>query len=386
MVEFFKIFIIYCLRIVLRLFYIIPVNERIIVFSSYEGKQYVCNPKYIFEYLYNFYADKYIYIWNLRNKEKLPDNYTNVQTCGYLTLKYLHSMMTAKYIIINYAIEPFLPLRKNQKVIYTWHGGGAYKKIDDVNLFKNRSWSIYIMRDLRSNMIAYAVSSCKKFSDIHCKVWNILQNKILPIGMPRNDIMFSHNNIDIKERVYKYFNIDTNKNIVLYAPTFRGYFRMLNNVDLIYNLDIENILKTLKKKYGKYFLLLYRTHYYINKNEENRQNIISASDYPDMQELLYTANILITDYSSSMWDFSLTYKPCFIYAPDLKKYQEEQGFYTPIEEWPFPLAETNEHLVENIMQFDEEKYIEAVKKHHADLGSYENGTACEQFYRAVFSN
>jgi CDP-glycerol glycerophosphotransferase len=118
---------------------------------------------------------------------------------------------------------------------------------------------------------------------------------------------------------------------------------------------------------------------------ENKPNVISASDYPDMQELLYAADILITDYSSSMWDFSLTFKPCFIFAPDLKKYLAEQGFYTPIEEWPFPIAETNEQLIENINNINEEKYKQTVRKHHADLGSYENGTACEQFCHSVFS-
>ena len=113
--------------------------------------------------------------------------------------------------------------------------------------------------------------------------------------------------------------------------------------------------------------------------------IINASQYPDIQELLCAADILITDYSSCIWDFSFTFKPCFIYAPDLKKYQDEQGFYTPIEDWPFPLAKTNQQLMENIIVFDDEKYKQAVKKHHADLGSYETGTACEQFCRAVFS-
>jgi CDP-glycerol glycerophosphotransferase len=85
-----------------------------------------------------------------------------------------------------------------------------------------------------------------------------------------------------------------------------------------------------------------------------------------------------------MWDFSLMYKPCFIFAPDLKKYLTVQGFYTPIEEWPFPIAETNEQLANNINGFNEDIYIQAVKQHHADLGSYEKGTAAEQFCRILF--
>jgi CDP-glycerol glycerophosphotransferase len=383
MTQYIKILVIYILRIVLRLFYILPVNERKIVFISWEGKQYACNPKYIFEYMYNFYADKYIYVWSLKNKEKQPNIFSNVQICGYLTPDHFYTMMTAKYIITNFTIEPCFPLRKNQIVIYTWHGV-AYKRISDIEIYKKRRWSMSIMRDIRSKMINYVISSCEEFTKIFHNIWNISQSKFLPIGMPRNDILFSHND-SIRDKVCKHYNITNDKKIVLYAPTYRGDFRAPNNVDFLCNLNIENILKSLKSKYGKDFLFLYRAHYRINLYLENKPNVISASDYPDMQELLYAADILITDYSSSMWDFSLTFKPCFIFALDLKKYQEEQGFYTPIEEWPFPVAETNEQLIENINNFNEEKYKQAVGKHHADLGSYENGTACEQFCRFVFS-
>ena len=384
MTEFFKIVIIYCLRIVLRLFYILPVNERKIIFISWEGKQYACNPKYIFEYMYNLYADKYIYVWSLSNKEKLPNIFSNVQICRYLTPSHIYTMMTAKYIITSVTIEPCFPLRKGQIVIYTWHGGGAYKRISDIEIYKKRKWSMSIMRNIRSKMITYVISSCEEFTKIFHNIWNISQNKFLPIGMPRNDILFSYND-SIRDKVYKHYNINNDKKIVLYAPTYRGDFRAPNNVDFLCNLDIENILKSLKNKYGKDFLFLYRAHSFTNMYMENKPNVISASDYPDMQELLYAADILITDYSSSMWDFSLTFKPCFVFAPDLKKYQKEQGFYTPIEEWPFPIAETNEQLIENINNFNEENYKQAVRKHHVDLGSYENGTACEQFCRFVFS-
>ena len=383
--QFLKIVIIYCLRILLRIFYIIPVEKRKIVFVSWMGRQYACNPKYLFEYMYNLYADKYIYVWCLRNKDKLPHGFSNVKICGYFTFKYIYTMMTAKYIITNHAIEPYFPFRKNQNIIYTWHGGGAYKKVDDVEIFRNRRWSRNIMRDIRSKMITHVVSSCKRFTDSHCEVWNIPQSRFLPIGMPRNDVLFS-DNMNIKEKVYKQYNISNDKKIVLYAPTYRGDHKSSKESEYIHKLDITGILKCLRDKYVKDFMFFFRTHYIIHDQYENTLNIISASEYPDMQELLCAADILITDYSSSIWDFSFTYKPCFIYAPDLKQYQEEQGFYTPIEEWPFPLAETNEQLFDNIINFNENKYKQAIKKHHADLGSYENGTACEQFCRAVFSS
>ena len=113
------------------------------------------------------------------------------------------------------------------------------------------------------------------------------------------------------------------------------------------------------------------------------ENIVDVSDYPDMQELLCAADILITDYSSSMWDYSFTYKPCFIYANDLDQYKIERDFHTPVNEWPFTIAISNEELAENILEFDQDKYIEKIKKHHHDLGSFEDGHATEKVAKLI---
>jgi len=96
-----------------------------------------------------------------------------------------------------------------------------------------------------------------------------------------------------------------------------------------------------------------------------------------MQELLCAADVLITDYSSSIWDFSFTGKPCFLYAPDLAQYDKERGFYTSIETWPAILAEDNDTLIKNILDFNERDFTERVRKHHDDLGSYETGQATQ---------
>jgi CDP-glycerol glycerophosphotransferase len=116
-----------------------------------------------------------------------------------------------------------------------------------------------------------------------------------------------------------------------------------------------------------------------------QQAVIDVSDYPDMQDLLCAVDVLITDYSSSIWDFSFTHKPCFLYAPDLEEYKSNRDFYTPIEEWPFPLAKTNQELIENIKNFDSKEYIGKVNKHHKELGSYETGHATEHFCKLLFS-
>jgi CDP-glycerol glycerophosphotransferase len=296
-------------------------------------------------------------------------------------LKYVWCALTSKYLINNEQIEAFFPIREKQIVINTWHGGGAYKRIGVLSsVYRERKQYMILSQIIRARQTTYIIAACERFKTYMSQDWKISAEKFLPVGMPRNDILFS--DYTFKEKIAKYFNLDRKLKIILYAPTFRG---LSSNPEKIkFTLNTEKLLKNVMFKFKEEYVLLYRGHHSFS-SDYTQGGVISASNYPDMQELLCATDILITDYSSSIWDFSFTFRPCFLYAPDLKKYQNEQGFYTPIEEWLFSLAETNEQLAENIHNFDEEKYKQAVKKHHLDLGSYENGTACEQLCYFLFN-
>jgi len=366
------------------MFYILPINEKKIVFASYGGNLYACSPKYIFEYMIKYYGNSFTYIWTINRPDILPIEYQKIRTVKFLSFEYIFHVLTAGYIIYNFAVKTYLPFRRNQTIVNTWHGGGAYKKIHlDASHYQNDFISLNVSRKISSKIVKYIVSSCEKFTNVSSKVLAISTGKFLPIGMPRNDIFFNMLESG-KKKVKDHFNLENNKKVVLYAPTFRGDYR---NVDSIsFSLDISNLLLTLKNKFGHDFIFLYRFHIK-NKNKPivKNENIIFASKYPDMQELLCATDILITDYSSSIWDFSFTFKPCFLFTPDLDEYKRKQGFYTPIEDWPFPLAVTNEQLMNVIYNFDHEKYLIAVKEHHKALGSYETGTATKQLCDILFS-
>jgi CDP-glycerol glycerophosphotransferase len=384
--QYLEIVIIYLIRIISRLIYIFPVKKNRVVFISYKGKQFSCNPKYIFKYMIERYGRRYKYIWCLNNGDLLPDGYkkTGIKTAKYLSPKYIYYVMTAGFIINNSGgLDVCFPARKGQMIVNTWHGGGAYKTLTiDSKDYIKRVKSSRVKQDLRGKMIFYIISSCEKFTYFTSKDFRCPENRFLPLGMPRNDIFFSETDF-IKNKVFNYYNLAKNEKIVLYAPTYRRDIRKPGNID--FSIETEKLLKTLDARFGIAFKFFYRLHYAFGvKKDEGNYNIISASDYPDMQELLCAADVLITDYSSSVWDFSFTYKPCFLYAPDIEEYKSSKNFYTPIEEWPFPLAETNQELLENIKNFDDAEYIKNVKKHHKNLGSYETGHATEQFCNLLF--
>ncbi len=104
-----------------------------------------------------------------------------------------------------------------------------------------------------------------------------------------------------------------------------------------------------------------------------------------MQELLITVDVLITDYSSSIWDYSLLKKPAFLYVPDLKLYEERVGFVTPINKWGFAVCESNNELAKSIENYDSEKQLKAINENHELFQSYETGEASKRVFDYIVS-
>ena len=116
---------------------------------------------------------------------------------------------------------------------------------------------------------------------------------------------------------------------------------------------------------------------------EEDERILSATVYPDIQELIVAADVGITDYSSWICDFMLTGRPGFLYTPDLADYDQERGFYYPLSETPFPIAETNDELEEKILSFDEAAYAVKNEQFLEARGCKENGTAAKQIVEII---
>jgi CDP-glycerol glycerophosphotransferase len=274
--------------------------------------------------------------------------------------------MTAKIVITNDTLTAFVPFRKSQIVINTWHGGGAYKSSGIHN--EKYIYDKFVLKKMADD-ITFFVSSSRVFSENMSRFYFIDTKKFLPVGMPRNDIFFSSQE-NICREIKRKLGVKPEYGIVLYAPTFRG---RISHAAVPTTMDTAKVLNALSSRFDKKFVLLFRMHHSLSGKKI--ENGFDVSAYADVQELLLITDVLIADYSSVMWDFSLTNKPCFVYAPDILDYKEKSGFSTPIEEWPFPVAETNEQLEENITSFSPETYIEKIKRHHLALGSFETGTA-----------
>ena len=179
--------------------------------------------------------------------------------------------------------------------------------------------------------------------------------------------------------IKKQYNI-IDKNIVLYAPTFRKDFSFGGT-----SIDFKKLKEELKRKFGGDWVVLIKLHPMIaSKFKNDDENIIDVSFHEDMQELLCASDILISDYSSCMWDFALMRKPIFVFADDIEEYtKKDRAFYMPVEKWPYPVAENNEQLLNNIEKFNKDNYLNNLNSHFDFVGCFDYGNSCKEILNYI---
>jgi len=359
------------IRNLLKIFYILPVKKNQIFFEAFHGQQMNCNPKYIYEELQKSYPGyKIIWCYNKENHCK------DFKTVKFHSFAWLIASLRSGVLVNNDSFGLWVPYRKKQLLINTWHGGGAYKRIGNSDNSFSKSLQEKLKNDYFVKVTDYFLSSSKIFTKNTAESYGFSQSQLIETGMPRNDIFFSNESVSAaNDKVRQFYNFSKNDFIVLYAPTFR---RTASQVDFVYTLNFNKLKESYSAKFNKNIVILYRGHHIIADTKVDGNYDIDVTAYPDMQELLCACDSLITDYSSSIWDYSFTQKPCFLFTPDIDFYIKDRGFYTDPSEWGFPYAKTNEELSAAILNFDSDDFKNKLQKNHALFGNVENGTASKQ--------
>lgn len=367
--SYLKYIIINVIIYLLKIFWIIPIKKNRILFFSFGGKQYSDNPKYIYENLGLLGNEKEIF-WAFKKDSPYYNNKKDYKIVECLSLKFIFIFITSKVIITNDFISSFLPVRKKQILLNTWHGGSPLKTVGLMQ--EDTSYYDKLFFKIHNKKYSAFLSSSKFMTEDVFKKSLAYSGKILEFGMPRNAILLSEHE-DIIEKVYKKLNILRNKEvgIVLYAPTFRGTTGNTSFIPTEEQFSINKVLTFFNEKFNKKFIFLFRAHHTMKITIDN-ECCINVTDYPDMQELLCASDVLITDYSSCMGDMALMRKPIFLYTPDLDEYIKDRGFYWDIHSLPFPIAGTEEEFLQNIENFDLPDYIKGVESYFLKLGTYES--------------
>ena len=353
------------------------IDPKKVFFQTFQG-DYTCNPKYITEELLRQGVDARI-VWAGRKQSICtPGAFPyGVKTVDMYSYEMMQEMATAKIIVTN-SVEyqkRKMPIKKDQIVFQTWHGSLGIKRFDKGH---NNGKAWVKAAEYNGEIADYCISNSTFENDVYrTSYWD--KSEILEYGHPRNDILMQPETPELKKRkafIRKGIGIPKNAKVVLYGPTFRD----AHNFDC-YNIKPDVLFEALEERFGGEWVLLNRYHPTVRKlgtGFEGSNNIINVSQYPDIQELMLIADIAITDYSSWIYDFMLTRKPGFIFATDIKKYDNERGFYFRLDSTPFPVATTPGGLARNVKAFDEEKYAVELEEFLKGKGCFEDGHAAER--------
>lgn len=349
-----------------------PIKQNKIIFWSDSFKHFGCSPKYITLYLLNHYPGKFDIVWVFEDGIAIPNDLPNeIRVVKYFSIDYLRELHTAKFVICNMRTGDAYYWKKRDEQIYiqTWHGFLALKKIEkDAEKHLPEEYILNAQED--SKKIDLLLAGCEYSTEMFRRCfW--YEGEILK-GLPRCDILVSES-LDVKKKVYEYYHIPKDNKLLIYAPTFRN-----GNKAEIFGMDFLSVISVLNSKADERWVIGCRLHPNVLADIDD-DICISMSKYSDMQELLLAADILITDYSSTMFEMALAKKPCILYAPDLDEYMSnERGFYFDIRALPFPLAKNIEQLKQAIKKFDSQEYVEKADDFLNKIGSYETGNSSKQ--------
>lgn len=362
-----------------------PVKKNRLVLMNALAQNYGDNPKSVAEYLLKHYPNTYEIIIPVKdtiaNAALTEKGLTVVK---YNSLKYFYYALTCQVFLTNSGGFSYLPMRKKQYIINTWHGGGAYKKCgmdmyEDTRLFR---------RDLKlaADKTDVFLSTCSRFTEVISASMLTPKEIFWEIGMPRNDAMLNPDPA-VRQSVREKLGLKEEEKLILFAPTYRkpddNYFK--DSIAISYGVDCDRVCKAMETRFGGKWRFAYRLHpCVVNRDGLPGGDVMDLSDYPDMQELLLAADAMINDFSSSMWDFMLTGRPSFLFAIDLEHYIKTTQVYTPVEEWPFPRSTNNDDLEKSILNFDEDSYAAACRYHYTSLGGCETGKATELVCRRIY--
>lgn len=358
-----------------------PVDRRKVVFVSYYGRQYSDNPRAISEKLHQLDPSMKI-VWLLRdpNHDGVP---RYVKKVKYESLKSAYELYTAGTWVDN-CRKPIVHGRKeNQIYIQTWHGT-QFKKIEaDAEEKLTKRYVKYAKRD--SKNITHLLSGNRYATEkLRAAFW--YDGEVVECGNARNDRLITERHIASQELREK-IGVSTDDLTVLYAPTFRDDMAK-NGAALLDRLHLPELVQMLEEKFQKSCRVLLRFHSNIEKDLDvesiqSKYNCIYLSGKWDTTDVLCATDILITDYSSILFDFALAEKPILLFAPDISEYMNERGLYMDPRQLGLPYAESFEQLREIVRQESFESLCLKTKNLLKIIGNKETGQASEYVARMI---
>lgn len=261
-------------------------------------------------------------------------------------------------------IMNWLKIDKKTNIIQLWHAGAGFKAAGYSRWGNKGCPSPYSCH----RQYNYGIAGSKNIAPFFSEVWGINTEQVLPTGMPRLDEYLNEDYREAKiKELYKRYPACESKKVILFAPTYRGK----NKAEAYYPYELIDF-KSLYELCSDEYVVLFKMHPWVSKAvpipNEYKDKFIDAGTYPNINDLFYITKLLITDYSSNIFEYSIMRNPMIFFAFDEIQYSFSRGFHRDFElSAPGKIVHTFDELLSAIKNkdFDQEKVDEYVE-HHFD--------------------
>lgn len=352
-----------------KVFFVSDVRENI------EG-----NFEYIWKYLDEYKYNKVVYLKGDRRNNG-----------GILSFnRMIYDFTTSEVILLEdyFRYTSFVRLKKEQELCQLWHACGAYKKFGYSRLNGNENIKIHQGYKKYTKVI----TSAEAIRENYAEAFGISIEKTKATGVPRTDVFFDEQcKVEKCAKFYEEYPELKNKKIILFAPTYRGK----RAEDASYEFDeieFESLYQQLKEEYViifKWHPALYnnlkRKHILVYDESKYKDFFYDMSEKREVNDLLFVADILVTDYSSVIFDYALLNKPIIYFMYDIEQYEGGRGLYYELEEYLYgPIVKTTNDL---IMAIKEEKNFKIERQKFRDkFMSACDGCATERVCQWIWGN
>lgn len=347
----------------------LPKQPKKVVCQSFYGRGYSDSPRAVADELLRRGWRVYWVVSDEGQRASLPPEATPILLDS---PRAIYHLCTASAWVDNCRKWAYTQKRGRTRYVQTWHGFPLKRIEGDASGALPADYLKAAKKD--SAMCDLFVSNSVFLTELyHRAFW--YGGEVLECGFPRNDMLLGPAD-QAEEKVRRWLGLGTEKHLALYAPTFRKGMELS-----VYDLDYRRLAEALGKRFGGEWLVLAKLH--PNIAEKARElnldpdYVANASAYPDIQELYLACGAMVTDYSSVMFDYMNTGRPCFLYVNDLEAYRNDRNFYFDLERLPFVRAENNGELERAVLEFDEAAQQRRIETFCREFGIREDGGAAQ---------
>ncbi|MGN7362520.1 CDP-glycerol glycerophosphotransferase family protein [Bacillus safensis] len=369
----------------------LSVKKKTVVFESFNGKQFSCNPRGIYEYMKEHHPE-YTLIWSVKKGHEAPFKEKGIYYINRLSLKWIFAMARAEYWVVNSRLPLWVPKPDHTTYLQTWHGTPLKRlamDMDEVHMPGTNTKKYKKNFTKEASNWDYLISPNAYSTEIFTRAFQF-QKTMIESGYPRNDFLHNQNNEETMRALKQKMNLPLDKKLILYAPTWRDdqFYKKGQ-----YKFDLDLDLHEMRAAIGDEYIIILRMHYLVAENFDlgpYEGFAYDFSHYEDIRDLYMISDLLITDYSSVFFDYANLKRPMLFYVPDIETYRDKlRGFYFDFEqEAPGPLVKETASVIDWIRETEQPTFTlpESFAPFYEKFCYLESGESSKRVVEVVFNS